>query len=393
MFERLLGVSFAKGLAGGLDRRKVLATAALAFLAACQTVPKGHAPPPREPDRPTSSLPTDTQRHRIALIVPLSGPNGAIGQSIANAATMAILDTNADNLRITTYDSAAGVPAAAQRAIADGNKLILGPLMGDDIPVVAAAARAARVPVISFSNDTTVAGRDVYIMGNVPEQSIARTIRHARTQGAARFGALIPSGEYGERVSGAVLDAVRSSGGTMVAMENYDRSSTSVTAAVRRLNTRGPFDAVLIADGGRIATQAAPLLKPRGIGPRILGTELWSGEAALTTTPALRGAWFSAVSDGRYRQFSDSYRSRFGTPPYRLATLGYDAVLLTMRITRDWRPGTPLPTAKLTDRGGFLGLDGAFRFDRGVVQRAFEVREVRVGGVTVVSPAPRKFED
>lgn len=393
MFERLLGGAVNKGLVARTDRRKILAVAALSFLAACTTVPRDRAPPPREPERPISNLPTDTQRHRIALIVPLSGPNGAIGQSIANAATMAILDTNAENLRITTYDSAGGVPAAASRAIADGNKLILGPLMGDDIPAVAAAARPARVPVISFSNDTTVAGRDVYIMGNVPEQSIERTVRYARSQGAARFGALIPSGEYGERVSGAVLAAVRSSGGTMAAMENYDRSTVAVGAAVRRLNSRGPFDAVLIADGGRIATQAAPLLKPRGTGPRILGTELWGGEAALTTTPALRGAWFSAVSDGRYRQFAESYRSRFGARPYRLATLGYDAVLLTLRIARDWRPGTTLPTAKLADSGGFIGLDGAFRFDRGVVERAFEVREVRPGGVTVISPAPSKFQD
>lgn len=389
MFDRFIGTGAIKGF----DRRKFLAAAALAVLAACKTVPSGPSQPPPQPDRPISNLPTDTQRHRVALIVPLSGPNAAIGQSIANAATMAVLDTNAENLRITTYDSSAGVPAAAQRAIADGNKLILGPLLGDDTPVVAGVARGARVPVISFSNDTTVAGNGVYIMGNVPEQSIARTIRYARSQGAGRFAALIPSGEYGERVSGAVLGAVRSSGGTMVAMENYDRSAPALAAAVRRLNTRGPFDAVLIADGGRMALQAAPLLRPRGVGPRLLGTELWSGEGTLATAPSLRGAWFSAVSDTRYRQFSDSYRTRFGAPPYRLATLGYDAVLLTLRIARDWRPGTPLPTGKLTDSGGFLGLDGAFRFDRGVIERTFEVREIRAGGVTVVSPAPGKFED
>lgn len=389
MFDRVLG----KISAARLDRRKILAAAALAFLAACKTVPIGPGAPPPPPEHPTSALPTDTERHRVALIVPLSGPNGAIGQSIANAATMAVLDTNANNLRITTYDSAAGVSAAAQKAITDGNRLILGPLLGDDTPTVASVARGARVPVISFSNDTTVAGRDVYIMGNVPEQSIDRTVRYARAQGAGRFAALIPAGEYGERVSGAVLDAVRSSGGTMVAMENYDRSAPALAAAVRRLNTRGPFDAVLIADGGRIALQAAPLLKPRGTGPRILGTELWSGEAEVARAPALRGAWFSAVSDTRYRQFSESYRSRFGNAPYRLATLGYDAVLLTLRIARDWKPGTVLPTAKLNDRGGFLGLDGAFRFDRGVIERAFEVREVRGGAVTVVSPAPSKFQD
>jgi branched-chain amino acid transport system substrate-binding protein len=150
---------------------------------------------------------------------------------------------------------------------------------------------------------------------------------------------------------------------------------------------------VLIADGGRIAAQAAPLVKPGASTTRILGTELWSGESVVVTTPALRGAWFSAVSDGRFRQFSDSYRNRFGAAPNRLATLGYDAVLLTLRIARDWRPGTALPTARLGDSGGFLGLDGPFRFRNGVIERAFEVREVRANGVTVISPAPEKFTD
>jgi ABC-type branched-subunit amino acid transport system substrate-binding protein len=330
----------------------------------------------------------------VALIVPLSGPNGGVGQSIANAATMAVLDTNAANLRITTYDSSTGAGAAAQKAIADGNRLILGPLLGDDTPAVAGVARAARVPVISFSNDTTVAGRDVYIMGNVPEQAIRRTVDFARGRGVTRFGALIPAGEYGQRASAELLEAVRDSRGVMVAMETYDRSPGSVAAAAKRLNARGGVDAVFIADGGRMAAQAAPLVKAgRTPAPRILGTELWSGESVVATTPALRGAWFSAVSDSRFRQFADSYRSRFGAAPNRIATLGYDAVLLTLRIAREWRPGTPLPTARLSAPDGFLGLDGAFRFNRGVIERAFEVREVRAGGVTVVSPAPGKFGD
>jgi len=47
---------------------------------------------------------------------------------------MALLDTNADNLRITTYDTSTGVAGAARQAIADGNKLILGPLMAEAVP-------------------------------------------------------------------------------------------------------------------------------------------------------------------------------------------------------------------------------------------------------------------
>jgi hypothetical protein len=69
-------------------------------------------------------------------------------------------------------------------------------------------------------------------------------------------------------------------------------------------------------------------------------------------------------------------------------------VLLALRIARDWRPGKTFPVARLRDSGGFLGLDGAFRFRRtGMVERALEVREVRDGQVVIVDPAPSTFSD
>lgn len=376
-----------------LDRRKLMALTAMALVAGCQVVPKGRPGPERPPEQPNANLPTDTQRHRIALMVPMEGPNGAVGQSIANAATMALLDTNANNIRITTYDTSIGVQAATTRAIADGNRLILGPLLADDIPAVAAGARAARVPVISFSNDEGAAAPNVYVMGNLPGQSIGRTVAYARSLGATRFAALIPSGAYGQRAAMALNQAVQAAGGRVVATEGFDRGNTSAISAAQRLRAKGGFDAVLIADGGRIAAQAATSLKGRGGSTaRILGTELWSGEAVVATTPALRGALFASVSDTRFRQFADSYKARFGAQPYRIATLGYDAVLLTIRLARDWKPGTSLPTERLGAGTAFLGVDGAFRFrPGGVIERALEVREVRAGGVTVVSPAPAGF--
>ncbi|MDP9057082.1 MAG: penicillin-binding protein activator [Pseudomonadota bacterium] len=368
---------------------------ATAVLAACQAVPSA---PPAPPPPHFSTLPTDNGRHRIALLVPLSGANGPAGRSIANAATMAVLDTNAANLRITTYDTSGGAAAAAEHALADGNRLILGPLLGEDAARVADEARAAHVAVISYSNDTEVAGNDIFIMGNVPGEAIARVVREARSQGAMRFAALVPLGVYGERASKAMLAAVRGSGGVMVGMESYDRRGGTVAAAVRRLKAHGPCDAVLIADTGALAAQAATAIKAGGgLKPGgsvlILGTELWSGEASVVHSPALRGAEFAALSDQHFERFAASYRARFGAAPYRIATLGYDSVLLTLRIARDWGSG-PFPTTKMYDRGGFLGLDGPFRFSsKGVIERALEVRQVRGGMFTVISPAPTRFAD
>ena len=125
--------------AAGLLTRRHLAIAGAALLAAgCNVIPKGDvptAPPPPAPvaEPSATALPTDSGRHRIALLVPLSGETAAVGQAIANATTMALLDTNADNLRITTYDTATGIAGAANQAIADGNKLILGPLLPEGV--------------------------------------------------------------------------------------------------------------------------------------------------------------------------------------------------------------------------------------------------------------------
>jgi len=118
----------------GRPLRRVAIVMAAMLLAGCQTVlPRGatepgrRPPPPRQqPTQVEPGIPTDTARHRVALLVPLSGPNAGVGQSLANATQMALLDSNNQRIRITTYDTNLGAAAAAQKAIADGNRLSSG---------------------------------------------------------------------------------------------------------------------------------------------------------------------------------------------------------------------------------------------------------------------------
>lgn len=373
------------------------ALAVLAMLAGCKVVPKGPptvAPPPPTTTEPvTPALPTDTARNRVALLVPLTGPNAGVGTSIANAANMAVLDTGGARIRVTMYDTATGAAGAAQKAISEGNKLILGPLLADDARAVAPVARAARVPVIAFSNDSSLAGNGTYVMGFTPSQSIERVVDYARSKGVSKFAGLVPVGLYGQRASTAFVRSVESAGGQVVSLQTFDRSAGSITAAVTKMSKASPYEAVLIADAGKTALQAIPILRRNGgSNARILGTELWNSEGAIGSTPAFRGAWFASVSDGLYTQLAGKYRARFAKSPYRLASMGYDAVLLIARIGEDWRPGAVFPVSRLTDAGGFSGIDGAFRFNRdGVVERALEVQQAGAGGFTVVSPAPRGF--
>ncbi len=380
--------------------RQFLALIGAVALAGCQTmVPRTQPPAPPPPPVATTpdvgpALPTDTARHRVALLVPLTGANAQVGQSIANATTMALLDTKTQRLRVTTYDTGADPAGAARRALAEGNKLILGPLTADEVKAVAPIARAAKVPIVGYSNDVSVAGNGVYLLGYAPAQSIDRVIAYASGKGARNFAALVPKGVYGERAGTAFLASVKKAGGTTVGMETFDRSTASVTDAVKRLSTRSSYDALLIADIGRIAVQIAPQVRSSesGAAARILGTELWNTDNMLATSTAMRGAWFASVSDGLYRTLANKYRASYGATPYRLASLGYDSVLLAVRIADDWKPGSDFPVARLTDTGGFAGIDGAFRFGRdGLAERALEIQEVGTSGVSVVDAAPRGF--
>ncbi|MBB3764010.1 penicillin-binding protein activator [Sphingomicrobium lutaoense] len=361
-------------------------------LAGCQTAPKPTEEPATSAPPPTAKpTPRAVERNEVALLVPLSGDNAGVGTSIANAAKMALIDMDTQALRLTIYDTAGpgGARAAVNDALGAGSGLILGPLLSENVRAVSPAARQAGVPVIAFSNDEEVAGDGVYILGFTPSQSIARSVSWAKAQGAKEYSALVPSGEYGQRASRAFLRSVDAANGNVRALEVYNRQRAAIDAAVDKVKARGPVDAILIADSGRIASYAASRLQ---LGGQLMGTELWAAEDNLGQTRALQGAIYAAVPDNRFDQLVARYRARYNVAPFRLASLGYDAMLLAVRASSNWPAGRPFPREILRDRDGFGGVDGIFRFDRsGVAQRALEVRRVTASGIQTADAAPSAF--
>jgi ABC-type branched-subunit amino acid transport system substrate-binding protein len=364
---------------------KLLILASVILLAACSTVPRSKAP--LVVAEPSDGL------HRVALLLPITGPDAEVGQSIANATALALADTKVTNIRMVTYDTGLGVAAATQRAIADGNKVILGPLRGDNVIEVAEIARPSGVPIISFSNDVGVAGQNVFLLGHLPNQSIERVVLYAKSKGMNRFAGVVASNVYGQRAQSNLTTAVRAAGGVLVGIQETNGTAASADAAARRLAQLGTIDAVLIADNGRAAITTVPALRRSGLRTaKILGTDLWNIDGTLAGSSPLYGAWFASVSDTLYTQYATKYRARFGKAPLRLSSLGYDSVLLVARVARDWRPGTRFPIGQLTDPQGFIGVDGAFRFNpNGMTDRMLEVQEIQAGKFVTVSAAPSQF--
>jgi branched-chain amino acid transport system substrate-binding protein len=386
------------------------------------TPPPVQAPAPAPVATPEPVAPRPVQvanQLRVAVLAPMTGPSARVGQAIANAANMAILDLNTSRIKLKVYNTESGAATAANEAIADGSKVILGPLFAADVKAVQNVARPAGIPVITFSNDASVAQAGTYILGYQPSQEIARVVGYAKSRGITRFGALVPQGRYGD-VSAKALSSAVAGQGSVSAIESYPRDRQKLFAPARRVanyearlraarataqtgsntgtNVRlpaPPFDALLVADGGGMLRALLPVLKDAGVeSPRVrfLGTGLWAAEPELAREPALVGAWFASVPDGEFNNMARRFRSQFGYQPPRLASLGYDGVLLVAAGAKQWTPGSAFPTRVLADPSGFMGVDGIFRFSgSGIAIRGMEVQEILPGGKirTVASAAGR----
>ena len=342
---------------------------------------------------------SNPSRTRVALLLPLSGRGSEIGQALLNAAQMAVFDAGDDNFELVPRDTGGtpqGAAEAARLAIGDGAQLILGPFFGTSVSDVREVAELAGINVVAFTSDRTVAGRNVFVMGFVPAGDVEQIVRYSSSQGHFNFAALAPNNPYGQTVVAALEESAASVGATVQRVEFYDPNSADQSASVEAIAEPGLFgtveyDAILIPETGlKLRALAAMLPFFDVTNVQILGTGIWDG-AELGLEPDLVGSWYAAPQPELRTEFERRYRTLFGQPSPRLATLAYDAVALAAALNR-MSAGTGFDTLTLTSPSGFAGLDGVFRFRQdGVVERAQAILEVTPDGSVVRVPAAQSF--
>jgi len=331
---------------------------------------------------------------KIALIAPLTGPNGPgmVGLSLRNAAELAVAAFDSADVTVVVKDdqsSPAGARAAAQAAIAEGAELIVGPLFSANVREVGAVARMAGKPVIGFSTDATVAGRGVYLLSFQVEAYVDRIVDYAAARGKRSMAALIPDTDYGRVAEAAFLTAAARNNVRVMALERLP----SPAAAQKIAGLSAQIDALFIPEQAEAMAGLSQALTSAGIdGKRvqILGTGVWN-DARVLKLPALQGAWFAAPDNGGFNGFAASYRDKFGADPARVATLAYDAVALSVALARQ-QGSERFSERVLQGTSGFSGTDGVFRFRAdGQNERGLSVQMIGNGTTSVVSPAPRSF--
>lgn len=375
------------------------------LLAACSTQLSGGGPPlAQQPGEATAANTANAAvgegQVRVALILPLSGQGNAsvAGQSMKNAAEMALAEFKSPNIQLLVKDDGGtvqGAQAGAQQAISEGAEIIIGPLFAQSVSAVGQIARSSNIPVIAFSTDVSVAARGVYLLSFLPETDVRRIVDFSISRGKRSFAALLPDNAYGTVVEGAFQQEVSRRGGRVLVLEKYTLEGNKINEAVRRVSQAATqVDGIFIPDSPDAVPQVVNALAANGVDLRrvqMIGSGLWE-DARISSTAALEGAWYAAPEATGFRNFSARYRARYGQDPVRTATLAYDAVALVAALVKTQGPQRFSETA-LTNPSGFAGIDGVFRFrPEGTNERGLAVLRVAPAGGQVLSPAPHSFQ-
>lgn len=176
---------------------------------------------------------------RVALLLPLSHSQEdakLVAQALLNSAELALFEIENNNVMLMpkdTFGTPSGARRAAYAAIDEGADLILGPLFANSVREAGDVARSARIPMIAFSTDRTVAGDGVYLLSFLPEQEVKRVVDFAFSEGIYSFAALIPQSAYGYRVQSAFEYSVDRQGGQIPQMQSYPRVAEEMFAPAR----------------------------------------------------------------------------------------------------------------------------------------------------------------
>ncbi len=376
---------------------RFFAVVSLLWLAACDVT--------LAPDANVGQQIDVTRPIDVALLVPGASAretDNQLAQNFENAARLAIADLQGVEVNLRVYNTAGGDPqqaaAAAVSAVSDGAKIIIGPLFGEAAAAAGVAIAGRDVNVLAFSNNTTVAGGNVFILGATFDNTANRLVQYANRQGISRYTVL-----HGQDLSGtvgrdAITAAIQNNGAQVTSIESYPLSQQGIFSATRQIvssvqssgaqavfttagaNADLPIVATALPDAGMDITRSP-----------FIGLTRWDTLPQLVALPGLQGGYFALPDQGPASLFANRYQATFGTQPHPLAGLAYDGIAAIGALAASGNRDAVTKEA-LTQPQGFRGTAGVFRLlPNGTNQRALAVATIQNNQVVILEQAPRSF--
>ena len=387
-------------IAKRITRRATLAGVVAAGLAvaACQPTSLGRSGPAIGPQIDPS------QPVQVALLVPGGTGNADLdwlGRSLANSARMAAADARGAkiDLRVyTTTPAEASSVEAAEKAAAEGAKIILGPLFADSANAVGNAMKDNNLNVLSFSNNADIAGGNVYVLGNTFQNVADRLVSYGVKQGLRRFLMVYENDPAGQIGAGAIETAIAQNRATLTGKQQHALSQDGIDAiipAVSEAAKSGRIDAIFMtANQQAVLPYLTDKLNAAGVTSaqtQFMGLTRWDIPAARLSLPGVQGGWFALPDTTLQADFINRYRAAYGEAPHDLGSLGYDGVAAIAALVGSGNKNA-VNTVGLTRPAGFTGINGVFRLrPNGTNERGMSIATINAGKVVIIDPAPRSF--
>ncbi|WP_432817154.1 penicillin-binding protein activator [Sulfitobacter sp. JB4-11] len=382
-------------------RRKSLRLLLLPFfallLAACEPIAIGGIGSANAP-RIDTSAPVP-----VALLVPSGGSGGdaLLARNLENAARLAIRDLDGVQIDLRVYDTAgnAGTAAsAAAQAVGEGAKIILGPVYGEAANAAGVAVASQGVNVLAFSNNPSIAGGNVFVMGPTFNNTADRLVGYARRNGRDRIVILHADDVAGQLGRAAIAQAAANNRATITGSVSYALSQEAVTAAVPQVRATmqqtGANALFLTTSSASALPLFAQLLPEAGVSApatQYIGLTRWDIPPQTLQLPGVQGGWFALPDPGASDAFRARYAAAYGGNPHPLAGLAFDGIAAIGALAKTGKSDA-LSAGALTQNAGFRGASGIFRLRRdGTNQRGLAVATVRDGGVAILEAAPSAF--
>jgi hypothetical protein len=339
----------------------------------------------------------------VALLVPRGGTeaDNLLAQNLENAARLAIRDLDGVQIDLRVYGTAgqAGIAAtAASQAVADGAKIIIGPVYGEAANAAGVAVADAGVNVLSFSNNTTIAGGNVFVLGPTFDNTANRLVSYAKRSGRDNIVIVHANDIGGQLGRNAIQRAISANGSTLAGSVDYALSQEAVRAAVPRvkavIDSTGANAVFMTTNSSTALPLLAEMLPAAGVrnaDAQFIGLTRWDIPAQTLALPGIQGGWFALSDPGATAAFAARYNAAYGARPLDIAGLAFDGIAAVGSLVKSGRANA-LSTSSLTQGAGFRGASGIFRLRAdGTNQRGLAIAAVRNNSVVLLESAPQAF--
>jgi ABC-type branched-subunit amino acid transport system substrate-binding protein len=339
---------------------------------------------------------------QVAMLLPVTSDRGGdsvIARSLENAARMAATQHEGLTIDIRVYDTAGQAEQAAsvaRQAVREGADVIIGPLRSDAAAAVGVAISGAQVNVLTFSNNTEIAGGNVFVLGHTFANTANRIISYGVARGRDQIVITHAENLAGQVARDAVQDAARRYGANVLGAIGYEFSQISVVNVVPEIvelieDSRAD-SLMLTSDSAGALPFFAQLLPENGLDTsrvQMMGITRWDTPPQTLAFEGLQNGWFAIPDPSATASFNARYSSSFGGTPHVLAALGYDAIQM---IAETSQTAGRLSAEDFASIPGVNGANGVFRLlPDGTNQRGMAIAQVVDEDMQIIDPAPRSL--